>query len=169
MDLGYRVLQVNPAGFRIIDWLRDFAWVADDRLVDGWQVESVPGKIQPGETVYLLVGGRQDSTGGICGWGRVVPAPEVLPLQDRKADYFLDIPEEAKHAGLKSLAIKYAFLFSGSPVSGKALQDKAWLKIPAAAGGRHPRLYRIPDAAGKIIERLTRGEGTFGDLQFCRS
>jgi hypothetical protein len=164
--LNYWILQCDPAGFRISDWLRDFPWVSDDKLVDCWPLAEAT-EAQPGDTVFIWVMARRGIRAGIRGQGKIVITPEVFSMANRKSAYCRGTHEKEKPASQCNIALKYDRLCLGAPVSAKKLE---------AALGALPlifklqrEIYGISEAAGKTIERLMR-EGTgFGDSIFCRA
>jgi len=158
------MLQFDPAAFRIKDWLRDFSWVTDDRLVDRWHIDVHIEELQPGDTVFIWVRARRGTPACILGLGKFVPLPDVFPLADRQAEYFRDQREIERLAGLQQVAVKYSRLCLGAPISKR---DLAAHSVFSGFPGTTHGIFRISDAAGKNIERMMRKGAGPGDLVFC--
>ena len=149
-----------------MDWLRDFPWVTDENLVDGWNCADT-AELQSGDIVFIWVLPRRGIRGGIRAVGQIVSPSSAFPLNDRKKGYFLKSNEKQSPDSLSILAIRYHRLCLGAPISKQQLE--------AIPGGKQvvlnasQPLYRISDAAGKTIIRMMRDGSGSGDSVFCRA
>ena len=86
--MSHWILQSDPKEFRLINWLQDFNWVANDSLIDCWHIDDFVREILPGDTVFIWTGNGEGTNAGIYGEGKIIPKPDIFPLANRKREYF---------------------------------------------------------------------------------
>lgn len=185
--MSYWVLRVNQTEFRILDWLRAFPWMADDRLIDVWQVPA-ESKIQPGDGIFVWIdeagaasrdvsGSRRDSaipeiemetapTGaGIYASGKVAPPQQAFP-PDRKKTYFASGMSEPSG---QTISVKYMRLFLGAPMLESDFKANPLLANMPELARSGDRVYELTDQQGAAIEKLIGGRTSMPDNPECHT
>jgi len=157
--MNYWILQSNPKYFRILDWLRDFAWLGDKPMLDCWHVSRFEDEVNPRDTVFIWKSKGGSDIRGIYAKGKVESLPERFPLEDREANYFIGENGKAEMERLQKLnqlTVRYTKLYLDKPLLSDAiekipeLQDLTILK----KGQWRPGVHRVSSAQGRIIESL---------------
>ncbi len=160
--MNYWILWINPAEFRLMDWLQDYNWVSDDSLIDFWDVDCPGDKAQPGDIVYIMNGGDQDYAAGICGRAKIIAEPDIFPLAHRKKEYSIKKEEVEESDGMFRIALKYMRLCLGAPLS---VDEPDFSAIENGLSG----LFRISNEKGIAIERMLKGRTSTIGLPDCRT
>jgi hypothetical protein len=168
-DLSCWILYSNPDEFRLINWLQDFNWVADNNLIDGWYIEAYTGDVQPGDTVFIWTGVDKEKTSGIYSEGKIVPAPQEFPLTKYEGQYFNNPEVMNSVTGFDTLAVKYSRLCLGVPLLKDEIEAHDILRSIMAGSGRHGRIQPISEEACTTIARMLRGRTNMVDIQYCRT
>jgi len=163
------ILYSDPTEFRLINWLQDFNWVADDNLVDGRYIDTYIGNVQPGDSVFVWTGDNKEHTSGIYGEGKVVPTPQEFPLTNREREYFTSSTALNNVTGLYKLAVKYGRLCLGVPLLKDEMETLGVLRTVTFGSGRHSRIQPIPEEVCTVIVRMLRGRTNMVDIQYCRT
>jgi hypothetical protein len=165
--MKYWILRTSRE-FRLMDWLRDFNWLSDDQLADGWKIDT--GSVEPesGDFIFFWYEDTPE-TRGIIAQGKTTILPEVFPSADRKPGYFTDKEQARQTTGGRQIAVKYIRLCLAQPVTKNELTvGKATGKVLSLPEQKR-RLTAIPKAAGKHIEALLRSRTTMIDLTYCET
>jgi hypothetical protein len=163
------ILQSNPSEFRLVDWLRDFDWITDDRLIDCWDIESRGEEVQPGDTIFLEGGGVPEVPASIYAQGKVVKSPDVFTLADRKSQYFRKTTAMGWLTGPRRLAVKYVYLRLGDPPLTEEVGTRANVHLRATIGDSRSQIQRISDTAGSVIKTMLGEYKSMIELQNCRT
>ena len=162
-------IHITDSGiFRSTEWLRDFNWLSDDRLIDRWHIDILVGEIRPDDIVFIWNNDEPDKTGMVA-QGKVVSQPEKFPLAEREPDYLTDKKDLTKLTGLSYIAVKYTRLCLGNPVTRAELEVNDSLRTILPIIDQNRRINQIPEAAGKQIEWLLKGRTTMIDLTYCQT
>ena len=161
--MGYLVISFRPDAFRLADWLRDFPWISDYALVDGWAYSGPEVKPEAGETVFIWYSTGEEE--GICGQARTTAAPEGFPLAGRKTEYLSGAQDE----GQGRVALKYLRFCLGAPLLRGEMEQNGVKPDVTVPRNEVCRLYRLPDNEGKALEMMLRGRTNTISLPFCKT
>lgn len=152
-----------------MDWLQDFNWVADDSLIDCWNIGLNAGNMQPGDSVFLWTRNKAGNMEGIYGEAKVVPAPAAFTLGTRKKEYYTDSRAVDDASASGSIAVKYIRLCLGVPLLKEEI--KAQVALPDIIIERnHPdgKIHPVSEEGCKIILKVLKWQTNMADIQFCR-
>jgi hypothetical protein len=166
--LKYWIHTTDSRKFRLAEWLQDFNWVSDDRLIDRWHIDASVNEIRPDDIVFIWNNDEPDKTGVIV-QGKVVPLPDKFPLAEREPDYLTDKKELTRLTGLSHIAVKYTRLCLGNPITRPEFETNDILRTILPIIDQGQRISKIPEAAGKQIEWLFKGRTTMIDLTYCQT
>jgi hypothetical protein len=165
--MKYWILRTSH-DFRLADWLRDFNWLSDDRLIDGWEIQTRDGEPEPGDYIFFW---QEDTpeTSGIAAEGKSVALPEIFPMAGQKPGYYTLQARTGKSGGERQTAVKYIRLCLAQPVTERELESGETSKIVLSIFGLKERMAVIPEPVGKYIEMLLRNRTTMIDLTYCQT
>lgn len=165
--MRYWLIKTEP-GFRLVDWLGDFHWLSDDRLIDDWPVDAEGEKPEPGDVAFLWHAGSPEKT-GIVAQGKIMPAPELPPLTGRKSAYFAKKAGSKETAGQRKVAVKYERITPGNPLTVAEMESRDCPRSLVPSIENPQRFTEITEEAGKRLRWLMVGRTTFIDLTYCET
>jgi hypothetical protein len=154
--------------FRVAEWLCDFNWISDDRLVDRWHVDNYADEIIKDDIVFIWNKGEPDKTGFIS-QGKVVPKPDKFLMAEHEPDYFIEKKALDNLTGLSSIAVKYIRLCLGNPLAKPEIEADSVINMILPMLEQTQHIIKIPEAAGKKIEWLMKGRTNLIDLTYCQT
>lgn len=165
--MKYWILKKNR-DFRLRDWLRDYNWLSDDRLADGWEIQTGDGSPEPGDYIFFW---QEDTpeTSGIAAEGKTVALPVIFPLAGQKPGYYTKKERTEKTGGEGQTAVNYIRLCLAQPVTERELGGEETTKKILSLISFKKKAAVIPEPAGKYIEMLLRSRTTMIDLTYCQT
>jgi hypothetical protein len=154
--------------FRVAEWLCDYNWICDDRLVDRWHIDYYTDEIRTDDIVFIWNKGGPDKTGFIC-QGKVVPKPDKFLMAEHEPDYFVEKQALDNLTGLSCIAVKYIRLCLGNPLTKPELETDDTVRTILAKIEEEQRIIKIPEAVGKRVEWLMKGRTNLIDLTYCQT
>ena len=157
--MNYWILQSNPKYFRLLDWLRDFNWLGDERLVDCWNIRWFVKEVQPGDTVFIWKSKGESDIRGIYAKGRLEDVPERFPLADKEESYFVGERGKVEMRRLDKLpeiCVRFTDLYLDKPLLSHTIEGIPELRgLTILKNWRHG-IYRVEVELARIIESLLR-------------
>lgn len=155
--MNYWILQSNPKYFRLLDWLRDFNWLRDERLVDCWNISWYANEVKPGDTVFIWKSKAKSNVRGIYAKGSLELVPKRFPLVDKEEGYFVGERGKAEMRRLDNLpeiAVRYTDLYLDKPLLSHTIEGILELQGLTILKSWRRGIFRVEVEQGRIIESL---------------